>query len=241
MENLEGKIALVTGGSSGIGLASARAMAKAGAKVALAARSADKLAQAADEMGNGAAAITADLTAPGGVETAVRETENQIGPIDIVMANAGLYLAGDVAETDPDAMDRVLNTNVNSVFRLIRTILPGMIERGQGDILATSSIAGHQAIHWEPVYSASKHALQSFMHGLRRQVGDHDIRALAVAPGLVLNDLWNINDPEEIDRKAKAGEGLRSEDVAEAVVFMLTRPRNVAIRDLVMLPRRQPL
>lgn len=172
---------------------------------------------------------------------ALEQTEEQLGPVDILMANAGLYLAGDLADTDPAAMDRVLAINVNSVFQLVRAALPGMIARGGGDILVTSSVAGHQAIHWEPVYSASKHAIQAFVHGLRQQVGSQNIRAMAIAPGVVLNDLWGISDPVEIDRKAQAGEGLRSEDVAEAALFMLTRPRNVTIRDLVMLPRAQPI
>ena len=121
--------------------------------------------------------------------------------------------------------------------------LPGLvaIAPGSGDILVTSSISGHQAIHWEPVYSASKHAVQSFVHGVRRQLLTTGVRVGAIAPGLVLNELWGISDPAEIERKANAGAGLRSEDVAEAIVFMLTRPQNVTIRDLVMLPRTQDL
>jgi ribitol 2-dehydrogenase len=91
------------------------------------------------------------------------------------------------------------------------------------------------------VYSASKHAIQAFTHGLRRQLLQKGIRVGAIAPGMVLNELWGIYDPAEIDRRAKRGEGLRSEDVADAVLFMLTRPSNVTIRDLVMLPRTQDL
>lgn len=241
MPSVAGKVALVTGASSGIGLATAEALAQQGAKVALVARSTDKLIAAAERIGAQAIALTADLTAPGAVTRALEQTEEQLGPVDILMANAGLYLAGDLADTDPAAMDRVLAINVNSVFQLVRAALPGMIARGGGDILVTSSVAGHQAIHWEPVYSASKHAIQAFVHGLRQQVGSQNIRAMAIAPGVVLNDLWGISDPVEIDRKAQAGEGLRSEDVAEAALFMLTRPRNVTIRDLVMLPRAQPI
>jgi ribitol 2-dehydrogenase len=116
-----------------------------------------------------------------------------------------------------------------------------MLAQASGDILVCSSISGHQAIHWEPVYSASKHAVQSFVHGLRRQLLQKGIRVGAVAPGMVLNELWGIHDEDEINRRAELGEGLRSSDVAEAVLFMLTRPPNVTIRDLVMLPRAQDL
>jgi ribitol 2-dehydrogenase len=116
-----------------------------------------------------------------------------------------------------------------------------MLARGEGDILVTSSVSGHQAIHWEPVYSASKHALQAFVHGLRRQLAGTGVRAGAVAPGIVLNDLLGVSDPAEIADKVARGEGIRSEDVADAVAWMLTRPRHVTIRDLVILPRDQPI
>ena len=116
-----------------------------------------------------------------------------------------------------------------------------MLAKVEGDIISTSSVSGHQAIQWEPVYSASKHAIQSFIHGLRRQLGAKNIRVGEVAPGTVLNELWGVVDPTEIQRRVAIGDGLQSEDVAEAVVFMLTRPRNVTIRDLVMLPRSQDI
>ena len=85
--------------------------------------------------------------------------------------------------------------NVSGTFRTIRAVLPHMIERERGDILVTSSISGHQAIHWEPVYSASKHAVQSFVHGVRRQVARHRIRVASLAPGIVLNELWGFTIP----------------------------------------------
>jgi ribitol 2-dehydrogenase len=130
---------------------------------------------------------------------------------------------------------------VNSVFRTVRAVLPGMIARRSGDIVVTSSISGHQAIHWEPVYSATKHAIQSFVHGVRRQVAPHNVRIGALAPGIVLNELWGLTDQDEIDRRVSAHQGLRSEDVAEALVFMVTQPPHVTIRDLVMLPQNQDI
>ena len=127
------------------------------------------------------------------------------------------------------------------LHRSVRAVLPGMIARQSGDIIVTSSIAGHQALRWEPVYSATKHAVQSFVHGVRRQIAPHKIRIGAIAPGTVLNELWGVTDPTEIDRRAELREGLRSEDVAEACLWMLTRPPNVTIRDLVMLPQNQDI
>ena len=240
-QELSGKVVLVTGASSGIGRAMAMALAAEGSKLALVGRSAERLGAVADRIGNGAAAIAADLTKPGEVERVVAEASRRFGQIDILLPNAGLYIPGDVADGDPDAWDELLAINVSSVFRLARAVLPQMIERKSGHIVITSSISGHQAIQWEPVYSASKHAIQSFVHGLRRQVAPHNIRVGAVAPGVVLNELWGYTDAAAIDAKVESREGLRSEDVADAVVYMLTRPANVTIRDLVILPQNQDI
>ncbi|MCX5514045.1 glucose dehydrogenase [Kaistia algarum] len=238
---LKNKIVLVTGGSSGIGRAMARAVAEEGAKLVLVGRSAERLQAVASNLPTEALPIAADLTKPAEVDRVVAEARARFGRIDILLPNAGLYIPGDVAEGDPDAWDELLAVNVNSVFRLVRAVLPEMIERKDGHILITSSISGHQAIQWEPIYSASKHAIQSFVHGLRRQVAPQGIRVGAVAPGIVLNELWGYKDPAAIDAKVESREGLRSEDVADAVVFMLTRPANVTIRDLVILPQNQDL
>ena len=130
---------------------------------------------------------------------------------------------------------------MNSVFRAVRTVLPHMIARRSGDIVVTLSISGHQAIPWEPVYPATKHAVQSFVHGLRRQVAKHNVRVGSLAPGMVLNELWGLTDPGEIDRRVAEHSGLRNDDVVDALHFMLTRPPHVTIRDLVLLPQNQDL
>lgn len=239
--SLEGKTALVTGASSGIGRATAIALAHEGVRLVLSGRDRDRLAAVASETGPATVLRPADLTSPREVDDLVAASIDALGHLDILFANAGLYVAGDVADGNPDAWDEVIATNVASVFRAVRAALPSMIARRSGDILITSSIAGHIAIPWEPVYSATKHAVQAFAHGVRRQVAPYNIRVGALAPGLVLNSLWGIDDPAEIDRKAAERSGLRSEDVAEAAIFMLTRPPNVTIRDLVMLPQAQDL
>ena len=239
--SIAGKVMIVTGASSGIGRAAARRFAAEGAKLVLVARSAEKLEALAKELGGDAIAIPADLTKAADVEAMVAKAEAHFGRIDILFANAGSYVTGDVATGDPDEWDRVIGVNVNGVFRTVRAVLPGMIARRSGDIVVTSSISGHQAIHWEPVYSATKHAVQSFVHGVRRQLGPHNVRIGALSPGIVLNELWGITDPAEIERRVEAHEGLRSEDIADALVFMVTRPPNATIRDLVILPQNQDI
>jgi ribitol 2-dehydrogenase len=239
-QSLNGKTALITGASSGIGLASARALAAEGVRLALAARSADKLEETKAELGD-VFVIPADLTRPAEVDAMVSTVLDRFGHIDILFANAGAYVPGDAADGDPDAWDKMIELNVNSTFRAIRAVLPGMIERRSGDIVVTSSVSGHQAIHWEPVYSATKHAVQSFVHGVRRQVAPHNVRIGSLAPGIVLNGLWGMTDPAEIERRVAAHGGLRNEDVADALLFMLTRPPHATVRDLVLLPQNQDI
>ena len=240
-QSIRGKVAIVTGASSGIGRAIARLFAAEGARLALAARSTDKLEKLAGEIGPAPLILSIDLAQPAEVERMVAETLAHFGRVDVLMANAGVYIPGEAAEGDPDAWDNLLAVNVSSVFRSVRAVLPGMIAQRSGDIVVTSSIAGHQALRGEPVYSASKHAVQTFVHTVRRQVAPHNIRIGAVAPGTVLNELWGVTDPAEVDRRAGLREGLRSEDVAEACLWVLTRPPNVTIRDLVMLPQNQDI
>lgn len=241
-QSLNGKVALVTGASSGIGRALANMLAAEGVKLVLVGRSAERLqAVAKKHSGVETLVLAADLGKPADVEHIAADSLKRFGHIDILLANAGLYIPGEAAEADANAWDEMLAVNVNSVFRLVRALLPQMIKRKSGDIIVTSSIAGHQVLRMEAVYSASKHAVQAFVHSLRRQVAAHNVRVGAVAPGTVLNELWGYRNLVDIEAKVATHEGLRSEDVAEAVLFMLTRPANVTIRDLVILPQNQDI
>ncbi len=235
------KTVLVTGASSGIGRALAMTAGKSGARVALVGRSEERLEQVNQELGGNALVLPVELTDSAAVDRLATTAIEHFGHLDILLANAGLYVPGDVVDGDPDSWDELLTVNVNSVFRLIQRVLPHMIQRRSGDIVITSSVSGHQAIQWEPIYSASKHAVQSFTHGLRRQVAPHNVRVGAIAPGVVLNPLWGFEDASAIDAKVAIHEGMRSEDVAEAVMFMLTRPPHVTVRDLVLLPQNQDI
>jgi ribitol 2-dehydrogenase len=240
-QSLRGKVVVVTGASSGIGRAIVRLFATEGAELALAARSTEKLEALAREIGGDPLVLPTDLAKPSDVDRMIAKTFERHGRVDVLMANAGAYKPGLAAEADPDEWDHMLAVNVNSVFRAVRAVLPQMISRKSGDIVVTSSIAGHQVLKDEPVYSASKHAIQTFVHAVRRQVAQHNIRVGAISPGTVLNELWGYHEKADIERRVATHEGLRSEDVAEACLFMLTRPRHVTIRDLVMLPQAQDI
>lgn len=145
-------------------------------------------------------------------------------------------MGGAAAEGDPDAWDRMLNLNVNAAFRCVQAVLPGMIERKSGDVLFTSSVAGVVPVVWEPVYTASKFAVQAFLHSTRRQVAPHGIRMGAVLPGPVVTALLDDWPKEKMEEALANGSLMQPEEVAEAVVFMLTRPKGVVIRDMVILP-----
>lgn len=234
--NLDGKIAAITGAASGIGFECAKTLIAAGATVVLIDRAEQALADACRELGPQAIAVVIDLTDRAAVAELMPRILKRAGHLDIFHANAGAYIGGEVADGDPDAWDRVLNLNINAAFRSVRQVLPHMIERGAGDIVLTSSIAGLVPVVWEPIYTASKHAVQAFVHTLRRQVAKHGVRVGAIAPGPVLTSLISDWPKDKLERELDAGGLLQPSEVAEAVLFMLTRPRNVTIRDLVILP-----
>ena len=163
-QDLSGKVAAVTGAASGIGLACAKAMLEAGARVALVDRAGDRLDTLCAELGPNAFPVVVDLLDKGSVAGMVSAILDRAGQLDVFHANAGAYVGGDVHGGDPDAWDRMLNLNVNSVFRCIHAVLPHMVERGTGDIVVTSSVAGVVPVVVEPIYTASKHAVQAFVH-----------------------------------------------------------------------------
>ncbi|MBB2792250.1 UNVERIFIED_ORG: ribitol 2-dehydrogenase [Rhizobium pisi] len=236
MNGLQGKVAAITGAASGIGLASTEAIIAAGGTVVMIDRDEAALSAACGRLGEKAIALPLDLLNPEDCAGLLDGILSKVGQLDIFHANAGSYIGGDLVEANLDAIDRMLNLNVNVIIKNVRTVMPHMIERGTGDIIVTSSVAGQAAVPWEPVYSPSKWAMHCFVQTMRRQLLKNGIRVGSVSPGPVSSAL--LKDwPEENLRKAKeAGALIEPRDVAEAVLFMLTRPRNVTIRDVVILP-----
>ena len=238
--SLTDKVAIITGASSGIGEAMAKALAAAGCKLTLAARSHGKMQALADTLDCPALVVAADMTKPADIENMVARTIDAYGTVDLLCANAGIYIPGEFADGDIEALSRLLVINVEAVMRCAHAVIPAMRAQGSGDIVVTSSIAGFSDIHWEPIYSASKNAVQTFVHTVRRQLAADGIRVMSLAPGQVANPLWGFHEAADIER-VSSGERthLTSEDCADALLFMLTRPRHVTIRDLVILPQNQ--
>jgi len=240
-QELSGKVAAITGAASGIGLECAKALIDEGVNVALIDRAEDSLKRICAELGPQALPLVVDLTSPESVATMMPQVLETFGKLDIFHANAGAYIGGDVVEGDPDAWDRMLNLNINAAFRSVQAVLPHMVERQTGDIIMTSSIAGLVPVVWEPIYTASKFAVQAFVHTVRRQVMKHGIRVGAVAPGPVVTALISDWPKAKLEEAIAAGGLIEASEVADAVMFMLSRPRNVTIRDLVILPHSTDL
>ncbi|BDX01915.1 ribitol 2-dehydrogenase [Marinomonas pontica] len=233
---LIGKVAVVTGGASGIGLASVEGMLAEGATVVIVDRDEAALNALQKQHGDNVVTLAADLLDPAACSALVPRILEKTKVIDIFHANAGLYVGGDLVDADNDAIDRMLNLNINVVIKNVRDVLPHMIERGVGDILITSSLAGHFPTPWEPVYASSKWAMNCFVQTVRRQVSPHGIRVGSVSPGPVITTLLSDWPAEKLAEAKAKGSLMEASDVADALIFMLTRPRHVTIRDVVMLP-----
>ncbi|SEH26080.1 SDR family oxidoreductase [Rhizobium sp. NFR12] len=235
-KSMDGKVAAITGAASGIGLACAKKLIDEGATVVLVDRAEHRLKSLCEELGERARMVVVDLLDGPRVSGLLPRILDVAGRLDIFHANAGAYVGGAVAEGNPDAWDRMLNLNINAAFRSVQAVLPHMIAQKSGDILFTSSVAGVVPVVWEPIYTASKFAVQAFVHTTRRQVSEHGIRVGAVLPGPVVTSLLDDWPKEKMDEALANGSLMQPQEVAEAVFFMLSRPRNVVIRDLVILP-----
>jgi ribitol 2-dehydrogenase len=232
---LEGKVAVVTGAASGIGWASTEAMLAAGARVIMVDRdeaAMEKLCSKHESL----VPLVINLLDPKDCATLVPKALEKAGQIDIFHANAGTYVGGELIDADTGAIDRMMNLNVNVVMKNLHDVLPHMIERQTGDIIVTSSLAAHFPTPWEPVYASSKWAINCFVQTVRRQVFKHGIRVGSISPGPVISALLADWPPEKLKEAKESGSLLEAAEVANVILFMLTRPRGMTIRDVVMMP-----
>jgi ribitol 2-dehydrogenase len=233
---MKDKVAAITGAASGIGLECAKILLEEGATVVLIDRAEDRLKALCAELGPKALPLVVNLLDGAQVSAMLPRILDLAGRLDIFHANAGAYIGGPVVEGDPDAWDRMLNLNINAAFRSVHAVLPHMVAQKSGDILFTSSIAGVVPVVWEPIYTASKFAVQAFVHATRRQVAKDGVRVGAVLPGPVVTALLDDWPKAKMEDALANGSLMMPREVAECVLFMLSRPRNVTVRDLVILP-----
>ncbi len=231
-----GKVAAVTGGASGIGLASVEAMLEAGARVVVIDRDEVALNALRVKHGDELTPLVIDLLDPKSCTTLMPKILELTDQLDIFHANAGLYVGGDLVESETDAIDRMMNLNVNVVMKNVHDVLPHMIERGTGDIMVTSSLAAHYPTPWEPVYASSKWAINCFVQTVRRQVYKHGIRVASVSPGPVITALLADWPEDKLTEAKDSSSIIEPNDVADAIMFMLTRKRHITIRDVIIMP-----
>ena len=228
MKNHKDSVVVITGASSGIGLESAKLFAQAGAKVALLARSPEKLAAAEEavrELGAEVLALPTDVTDEAAVQAAFAQIHEKFGGVDVLLNNAGTGFATDLATASLDDFRRIFETNVTGVFLCTRAVLPGMKERKAGHIINVSSIVGKVANPNAPLYCASKHALNGYNSGLQQQVAADKIRVSLVSPSSVDTAYW---DGRPVDRS----KFLKPEEVANVIFFVASQPEGVLIKDV---------
>ena len=242
MKRLSGKTALVTGASSGIGEACARALAAEGARVIVAARRRDALEALAAKLGE-AHAVELDVRDREAVERAVASLPAEWAEIDILVNNAGLGRGIDkLHEGDVDGWEEMIDTNVKGLLYVTRAVVPGMVSRGRGHVVNIGSVAGLEVYPGGNVYCATKHAVDAITKGLRMDVVDTPIRVSTVDPGLVETEFSVVRFAGDVERAKKVYQGLEAltgDDVADAVVYCVTRPLHVSISQVVIMPASQ--
>ena len=244
-DRLAGRVALVTGASSGIGRAVAVALAREGAAVAVAARRADRLdALRAELVSLGARVLVLelDVSDEAACRDAVARTVAELGALDILVNNAGVMLLGSVEGADTEDWRRMMGTNVLGLMYLTHAALPHLLER-RGVLVQMSSTAGRTARAGVAAYNASKWAVNAFSEGLRQEVTARGVRVVVVEPGIVQTELRDhITQPaarERIQASAAAIRQLQPEDIAAAVVYAATQPEHVAVNEILIRPTDQ--
>jgi NADP-dependent 3-hydroxy acid dehydrogenase YdfG len=250
-DSLKGTVALVTGASSGIGEATARALAERGARVALVARRAERLEQLAGEIadaGGTALPIEADVSDQGQAEAAVSRAAEELGRLDVLVNNAGVMLLGPIVDAPVEEWERMMHVNLLGLFYTAHAALPHLLEAAKGeprrvaDMVNISSVAGRMARKGSGVYNATKHGVGAFSESLRQEVTGRHLRVSLVEPGAVDTELQSHNRPEieeQIRGRFAEMDILRSEDIADAIAYVVTRPRHVAVNEVLVRPTQQ--
>ncbi len=250
-DRLDGTVALVTGASSGIGEATARALASQGAAVAIAARRKDRLDELSASIerdGGRALAIETDVTDREQANAAVQRTVAELGRLDTVINNAGVMLLGPIQDAPIEEWERMIALNLNGLLYVAHAALPHLLKAAEqeprkvADLVNISSVAGRQARLGSGVYNLTKHGVGAFSESARQEFTERHVRVSLVEPGAVSTELSGHVRAEVREQMMKrfAGiERLEAEDIADAIAYIVTRPRHVAINELLIRPTEQ--
>ena len=249
--DLEGTVALVTGASSGIGEATAKVLADAGAAVALVARRGERLEKLGGEIaaaGGTALPIEADVSERGQAEAAVARAVAELGRLDVLVNNAGVMLLGPIVEAPLEEWERMIDVNLLGLLYTAHAAIPHLLQAAESgprqvaDVVNISSVAGRIARRGSGVYNATKHGVGAFSESLRQEVTRRHVRVALVEPGAVATELQSHNRPEvkeQIEKRFEDMEILRAEDIADAIAYVVTRPRHMAVNEVLVRPTQQ--
>jgi NADP-dependent 3-hydroxy acid dehydrogenase YdfG len=245
--DLSGRVAAITGASSGIGEATAVTLARAGAAVSLAARRADrieKLAQRIESEGGRALAIETDVADEAQANAFVTRTKDDLGRLDVLVNNAGVMLLGPVIGANTDEWRRMIDVNLLGLLYCTHAVLPIMGEQGSGHIVNVSSVAGRFANFGSAVYNLTKFGVNAFSEALRQEVVGANVKVTVIEPGMVETELLDHNTHPMVLEAAKRmreeiGTPLTSEDIAEAILYAVGGPERVAVNEVLVRPAGQ--
>lgn len=247
MSNLDNKVAVITGASSGIGEAVGHALSAQGANVALLARRADRLRGVSEEIkkrsGREALIAVTDVASNESVTSAIAKVKEKFGRIDILVNNAGVMYLGSVAGADVEDWKRMIDINVMGLMYCTHAVLPLMKAGGGGDIVNVSSVSGRLVSARSAVYSAAKFAVNAFSEGLRQEVYKDKIRITVIEPGAVETELADHIPDQSVKDSIKSWVAsmtpLKGEDIANAVLYACSQPQHVSVNELMIRPTEQ--
>jgi len=239
MQDLRGKVAVVTGASSGIGMAAARLLAAEGVRVVLAARRRERLQALARELGDAALVLPTDIRDPQAIARLFDAVRQRFGGLDLLFNNAGLGYHGPFAESDPEEWRETIEVNLYGVLRCTQAALPLLRGRPGAMISTVSSVGGRYGLPGWSVYNATKFAVVGFHDALRKELGPEGIRVALIEPGAVWTE-WGFKVPEEAMRQRRQElDALQPEDVAQALVYGFAQPPHVLVEEILVRPVKQ--
>ena len=243
---LSSTVAIVTGASSGIGEATALALAGAGATVALVARRGDRLEDLAGRIGERAIPIVADITDPAVPARVIDQVVGATGRLDILINNAGVMLLGPIEDAPLQEWERMVDLNVRALIRCSHAALPHLLAaaadepRRVADLVNISSVAGRVARNGSGVYNLTKWGVGAFSESLRQEVTSRHVRVGLIEPGATESELVEQNRPEIISSLTLGDlEKLAAADIADAILYMVTRPRRMGVNEMLIRPTEQ--
>lgn len=238
MQDLAGKVAVITGASSGIGEATARLLVSEGVRVVLVARRRERIAALVEDLCDSAVALTADVGDAAAVASVFAEVEQRFGGLDLLFNNAGLGVNARFEASDPADWKRMIDVNLYGVLHCTKAAIPLMRGRAGAMISSVSSVGGRYGTESWSVYSATKFAVVGFHDALRKELGGEGIRVSVIEPGAVWTE-FGQNVSDAMRERRESLDALTSEDVAQALVYAFAQPRRVLVEEILIRPVRQ--